>query len=192
MTFCYGSECGFGSSDPYLWLRNPGGLKTYGSGTLVHLHHSSNVTMKSQQGSGYFLRIRIRRSVIQRIRIPEHWYQGQYKAWLELFIFTLTPYLRRTASMNCWRVQARLPRISHLSHTVTLSVFITAVLCQQTLLIPATVSDTGLLKQDWSPKWLVSRQCCGSAMFIPDQGSACLPSQIRIFPSRILDPHQII
>jgi hypothetical protein len=41
--FLYGS----GSSDPYLWLMDPdadpGGSKTYGSGTLVHLCHSSKI-----------------------------------------------------------------------------------------------------------------------------------------------------
>ncbi len=52
VTFWYGSGCGSGSSDPYLWLTNPdadpGGPKTYGSsgsgfGTLVHLYHSSKI-----------------------------------------------------------------------------------------------------------------------------------------------------
>jgi hypothetical protein len=41
VTFWYGSECGSGSSDPYLWLTDPDGPKTfYGSvsWTLVHLH----------------------------------------------------------------------------------------------------------------------------------------------------------
>jgi hypothetical protein len=54
VTFWYGSRCGSGSPDPYLWLTDPdadpGGPKTYGSydsgsgfGTLVHLHHSSKI-----------------------------------------------------------------------------------------------------------------------------------------------------
>ncbi len=33
-------------------------------------------------------------------------------------------------------------------------------------------------------------QCCGSGKFIPDPGSECFPSRIRIFS--IPDPHQII
>ncbi len=45
VTFWYGS----GSSDPYLWLTDTGGSKTYwsygsGSATLVHLHHSSKIS----------------------------------------------------------------------------------------------------------------------------------------------------
>jgi hypothetical protein len=36
----------------------------------------------------------------------------------------------------------------------------------------------------------LGKQCCGSGMFILDTGSDCFPSWIRIFPSRITDPHQ--
>ncbi len=58
---CFGSVTfwyGFGSSDPCLWLTdhdvNPGGPKTYGSrsrfgsGTLVHLHHSSKIISRKE------------------------------------------------------------------------------------------------------------------------------------------------
>jgi hypothetical protein len=45
VTFWYGSEWGSGFSDPYLCLKrpdaDPGGPKTYGSGTLVRNHKKS-------------------------------------------------------------------------------------------------------------------------------------------------------
>ncbi len=47
VTFWQGSGSGSGSSDPHLRLTDsdtdPGGPKTYGSGTLAHLHHSSKI-----------------------------------------------------------------------------------------------------------------------------------------------------
>ncbi len=66
--FWYGSGCGSGSSDPYLWLADPKvdlvGPKTYWSNgprsgylsrTLVHLHHSSEIKSHKTEELKVFL-----------------------------------------------------------------------------------------------------------------------------------------
>ncbi len=67
----YGSGCGSWSSDPYLWLTDPdadpGGPKTYGSGTLAHLHHSSKIKIhkevtKQEKSSSYYCCLMMERS----------------------------------------------------------------------------------------------------------------------------------